>query len=237
MNKLLIPAILTATVLIAGIFAFVPVDKANTVHDLIIAAISGTAGITIVSEENVVLPKDGTNVIFTFTADTDSIVHAATIDNTPTCNPTEAGVCLTSDEDFTPTLDGDTDDDPLCTISSSTTFDDSPDDASDDRYTLWECDEVSFQIVFAAHIKSPFLVKRFNRSKNNNNSRNTLAPDIGRNWNSLKKVDGIFKLGSMFFQYSTGATVDCRMPSSGVRKVRYVRTGLSWPVVGSEIFQ
>ena len=36
MNKLLIPTILTATVLIAGIFAFMPVEQASTVHDTII---------------------------------------------------------------------------------------------------------------------------------------------------------------------------------------------------------
>ncbi len=32
MNKLTIPSILAATVLIAGIFAFMPVEKASTVH-------------------------------------------------------------------------------------------------------------------------------------------------------------------------------------------------------------
>ena len=32
MNKLAIPSILAATVLIAGIFAFMPVEKASTVH-------------------------------------------------------------------------------------------------------------------------------------------------------------------------------------------------------------
>ena len=32
MNKLAIPGILAATVLIAGIFAFMPVEKASTVH-------------------------------------------------------------------------------------------------------------------------------------------------------------------------------------------------------------
>jgi len=38
MNKFLIPSILTATVLIAGIFAFMPIDKASTVHTTIIAS-------------------------------------------------------------------------------------------------------------------------------------------------------------------------------------------------------
>jgi len=36
MNKLMIPAILVATVMVAGIFAFMPVQQASTVHDTII---------------------------------------------------------------------------------------------------------------------------------------------------------------------------------------------------------
>jgi len=38
LNKLLIPTILTAIVLIAGVFAFMPIDKASTVHTSIIAS-------------------------------------------------------------------------------------------------------------------------------------------------------------------------------------------------------
>jgi len=41
MNKLAIPAVLAATVLIAGMFAFMPVEKASTVHSSIIAALQG----------------------------------------------------------------------------------------------------------------------------------------------------------------------------------------------------
>ena len=41
MNRIVIPTILVATVMIAGIFAFAPVEKASTVHDQIIAAIEG----------------------------------------------------------------------------------------------------------------------------------------------------------------------------------------------------
>jgi len=145
MNKLLIPSILTVIVLIAGLFAFMPIEKATTVHATIIAA----AGIITLVEENVVLPVGGTNVIFTFTADSDSMIQYVGIDNTPTCNPTSAGVCATSDEDFTPTFDGDTIDEPLCTISANKTFDDSPNDASDDRYTLWRCDDSEFFFIFA----------------------------------------------------------------------------------------
>jgi len=37
MNKLTIPAILVATVMVAGIFAFIPVEQASTVHDTITA--------------------------------------------------------------------------------------------------------------------------------------------------------------------------------------------------------
>ena len=42
MNKIIIPTILTAIVLISGIFAFIPVQQATTVHDEIIAAIQGS---------------------------------------------------------------------------------------------------------------------------------------------------------------------------------------------------
>ena len=43
MNKLIIPTILIATVLVAGIFAFMPVEQASTVHETIIADIGGVA--------------------------------------------------------------------------------------------------------------------------------------------------------------------------------------------------
>jgi len=41
MNKLAIPAILTAAVLVAGIFAFMPVEQASTVHTTIVTDILG----------------------------------------------------------------------------------------------------------------------------------------------------------------------------------------------------
>jgi len=47
MNKLLIPAILAATVVIAGIFAFAPIDKASTVHTTITAQLVTTATNTV----------------------------------------------------------------------------------------------------------------------------------------------------------------------------------------------
>jgi len=46
MNKFLIPCVLAATILIAGVFAFIPVQKATTFDQFIIAALTGDAGIT-----------------------------------------------------------------------------------------------------------------------------------------------------------------------------------------------
>jgi len=46
MNKLLIPSILVATILVAGAFAFIPIQKATTFDEFIIAAINGDAGIS-----------------------------------------------------------------------------------------------------------------------------------------------------------------------------------------------
>jgi len=51
MNKLVIPTILAFSVLIAGIFAFMPVEKAITVDEFIIAALNGT----IVNSEDAIL--------------------------------------------------------------------------------------------------------------------------------------------------------------------------------------
>ena len=40
MSKLTIPTILTATIIVAAIFAFAPIDQASTVHDNIVAAVA-----------------------------------------------------------------------------------------------------------------------------------------------------------------------------------------------------
>jgi len=45
MNKLVIPAILVATVMVAGIFAFIPVEQAVTVHDTLVADLQGDGGL------------------------------------------------------------------------------------------------------------------------------------------------------------------------------------------------
>lgn len=49
MNKLIIPSILTATVLIAGMFAMMPIEKASTVHTTILtgAARSGQTTVSL----------------------------------------------------------------------------------------------------------------------------------------------------------------------------------------------
>ena len=41
MNKLVIPAILVATVMVAGLFAFAPVEQASTIHTTVIANLDG----------------------------------------------------------------------------------------------------------------------------------------------------------------------------------------------------
>jgi len=43
MNKFTIPTILLATVMVAGMFAFMPVEQANTVHTTLVADISGAS--------------------------------------------------------------------------------------------------------------------------------------------------------------------------------------------------
>jgi len=55
MNKLTIPAILAATVLVAGIFAFMPVEQASTVHD------------TIIGENTQIISVDSTAADFAYT--------------------------------------------------------------------------------------------------------------------------------------------------------------------------
>ena len=55
MNKLTIPAILVATVMVAGIFAFMPVEQASTVHDTIQA---NTVQLVRVTEISANFPAD-----------------------------------------------------------------------------------------------------------------------------------------------------------------------------------
>jgi len=76
MKKLAIPAILVATVMVAGIFAFTPVEKASTVHDTIILAI--TDG-NVIQETIPLTEGDGTYVILDVSDVTNGIesIHIA----------------------------------------------------------------------------------------------------------------------------------------------------------------
>ena len=77
MNKLLIPTILVATVMIAGVFAFMPIEKASTVH----AGIGTTANVI---EDRATLLTSGADVACTVTSASDMIIIEIYLDNTPT---------------------------------------------------------------------------------------------------------------------------------------------------------
>ena len=78
MKKLAIPAILAATIMVAGLFAFAPVEQASTVHQLQ----SGSSNSVLVLDKT--LPVAGTVIDYTFTATTDSIIREIIMDNTDT---------------------------------------------------------------------------------------------------------------------------------------------------------
>ena len=68
MNKLTIPAILVATVMVAGIFAFIPVEQASTVHTTSI--LPGTVGLGCATEAVTLLATpDEDEILFTFTGE------------------------------------------------------------------------------------------------------------------------------------------------------------------------
>jgi len=63
MNKLTIPAILAATVMVAGIFAFMPVEQASTVHTSGTITTTSTADITAILEDtDITIPGTITTV-------------------------------------------------------------------------------------------------------------------------------------------------------------------------------
>ncbi len=59
MNRLAIPAILAATIMIVGIFALVPLEKASTVHPQIIAALQGANIVRVVFDIDNTNDDDG----------------------------------------------------------------------------------------------------------------------------------------------------------------------------------
>jgi len=90
MNKLTIPIILSVTVLIAGVFAFMPVEKATTVDAKIIAA----SGLEVHSLTKTLVhcvpggcpPDFGPDQTWTLTAESDVVVQGVWKNNTPTAD-------------------------------------------------------------------------------------------------------------------------------------------------------
>ena len=64
MNKLLIPTMLTAAILIAGVFAFLPIEQASTVHTTIINTLGGA------DNDDLTTVKDDVNQLAIDAADT-----------------------------------------------------------------------------------------------------------------------------------------------------------------------
>jgi len=83
--KLTIPIILSVAILIAGVFAFMPVEKASTVHPTILAAV-GEFKIHSLEKtlpKNTGDPLGGDDKTWTLTAVTDVIVRGVYHDSTP----------------------------------------------------------------------------------------------------------------------------------------------------------
>jgi len=59
MSNLIIPAILAATVLVAGLFASMPIEKASTVHTALLAGASGLQRVTATDQADVANQFDG----------------------------------------------------------------------------------------------------------------------------------------------------------------------------------
>jgi len=70
LNKLIIPSVLTATILIAGIFALIPVQNATTVHEEILAAVQGF----ISNSENAIMIDLGNKTKLSSASDTSGVV-------------------------------------------------------------------------------------------------------------------------------------------------------------------
>jgi len=75
MNKIAIPAILVATVMVAGMFAFAPVEQASTVH------LSGTT--TLAAASGTIVAIDTVDLAFVDLADGDVVIALVDAVNTP----------------------------------------------------------------------------------------------------------------------------------------------------------
>jgi len=83
MNKFAIPTILLATVMVAGMFAFAPVDQASTVH----STVGSTA---ILFELEKTLPSNDDDVSWTLDCGDGVMVTAIFVDNTATPDDNES---------------------------------------------------------------------------------------------------------------------------------------------------
>ena len=64
MNKLLIPTMLTAAILIAGVFALLPIEQASTVHTTVVGDLDGA------DNDDLTSVKDDINQLAIDAADT-----------------------------------------------------------------------------------------------------------------------------------------------------------------------
>ena len=96
MNKLMIPTILVATVMVAGIFAFMPVQQASTVHTTL-----GTATNVAVIDANVdlILVDTGTTIPGTITT-IDTVVDGIVVDVATVDTVVDGIVLDIVDQDF-----------------------------------------------------------------------------------------------------------------------------------------
>ena len=76
MKKIAIPSILAATVLIAGIFALMPVEKASTVHTTITASVSRSVQTTVILDG---LPAGAVTVVVDTTPNGMTQAHIAAV--------------------------------------------------------------------------------------------------------------------------------------------------------------
>jgi len=81
MKKFAIPAILVATVMVAGMFAFMPVEQASTVHDTVIDSVATTSqgfrinGIDLIQDNGAIEP--GEFILLSDTTDVGTDGHIA----------------------------------------------------------------------------------------------------------------------------------------------------------------
>jgi len=87
MNKLTIPVILVATVMVAGAFAFMPVEQASTVHTTIIDSVANVVAVSPTDCTMIAAPDGGTStdcdeLKVTIPVGTDGILLSVLVDFT-----------------------------------------------------------------------------------------------------------------------------------------------------------